>query len=56
MQNLACLQNSFPMILSFPAYATVLMGDWFEMFQRHYIHLKHQDTLIQCRIVIDSET
>jgi len=50
------LTEFFPVILSFLGYATVLLGEWFEMFQRHYIHLKHQVTLIQCHIVIDSET
>jgi len=38
------LTEFFIMILSFPEYATVLLGEWFEMFQRPYIHLKHQDT------------
>lgn len=50
------LTEFFLMILSFPGYATVLLGEWFEMLHRHYIHLKYQDTLSQCEIVIDSET
>lgn len=50
------LAEFFVVILKFQGYATVLLGEWFEMFQRHYIHLKHQDTLIQCHIVIGSET
>jgi hypothetical protein len=50
------LTEFFQMILSFLRYATVLLGKWFEMFHRHYIHLKHQETLTQCHIVIYYET